>query len=785
MMTEDEGFYFGGNYMLLQYQKRNLEKLKDAAKENNELTVIGATNSGRKYVIKEWGNTLKKSIIIEIKTSKNKDAYASLISAIKEENYFRKDVLKFSPSFSIPGILGSINISLEKGNFSKTEGELINLLSKAIRRHTLVFIIDKEHLPDDDSIKLIGRFREKYKENNKIYIIYVSNTFEKQMKNIYFENISDCSIPPKEILKELNFIPSAILGDKVINFIFKNINNNVNLLIRIVDDLNAGNLDTLLENYDKNNIINELLEYSEEKYKYKKQLLELLSICAISEHYFQSIDFAYLLEEHEGIIKSILEYAREKLLIDTFEDSFYILFGIVSKIYASLDEIEKKRIYIKIFDMFSFVYPSKYYQKYIYAKRAQMNEYRKYLVQYIFAEIRLNHNLDINKYKNELNKNEFNLIKVYNKASGYNKYKEYDKCIEELETLTDLNLEFIYEINIVKSQALIKKMDESSRKKAVGLLDYESSLADENLKFRLNIRKIAALVHIGKYSDALKLCQSTTGYLINMIESTHSMEYEYYLNVIYRKYSYVSAYDTSINEVKKSVDFFRIHQNEYHTGYYIALTNLLSLYIINMQVEKAKEVKKEIEELLTTKNSISFPRKEILENNLLLYNFFIDSVDLEIICEGFRRLHAESKGYADYILISSNYSIFLMLNNKFELAENILLETIPNTERDLEGIYDTRIKINLAICKFLMNNKDRDKCIKILDSVQYNDEAPYYRNRLDELNNIKHLMSTIESCDNAQKWCETFKNNILTPLAVYTTYQQGFVYTTLFNWDDD
>ena len=64
MMTEDEGFYFGGNYMLLQYQKRNLEKLKDAAKENNELTVIGATNSGRKYVIKEWGNTLKKSIII-------------------------------------------------------------------------------------------------------------------------------------------------------------------------------------------------------------------------------------------------------------------------------------------------------------------------------------------------------------------------------------------------------------------------------------------------------------------------------------------------------------------------------------------------------------------------------------------------------------------------------------------------------------------------------------------------------------------------------------------------
>ena len=73
----------------------------------------------------------------------------------------------------------------------------------------------------------------------------------------------------------------------------------------------------------------------------------------------------------------------------------------------------------------------------------------------------------------------------------------------------------------------------------------------------------------------------------------------------------------------------------------------------------------------------------------------------------------------------------------------------------------------------------------MLNSVQYNQQAPYYKNRLDELNNIKQLMNTIESCNDANKWCETFKSNISTPLSVHTTYQQGFIYTTLFNWDDD
>lgn len=771
--------------MLVQYQKNNLEKLREAVQDNNELVVVGSINSGRKYVIDKWGTSISKSIIIKLKTSSNRNPYSSLISAIKGVDYFRKNRLKITPTFSISGIIGSIDASLEKDNLFQTEISLIKLLSKAVKHHIIIFVIDKEFTIEDGSIEVIKKFRKECRRNKNIYIIYVSEITEECIKNVYFEDISNSGIAPQTLLKEINLFPHIYLNSKVINFIFNNINNNISLLIQITNDLNAGNLDNVLEGYDRNHTIDKLLEYSENRNEYRKQLSDLLSICAISEHYFQSIDFAYLLQEHESVINLLLEYAQKKFLLTNSGDSFYILFGVVNKIYASLSQIEKKKIYIRIVEMFTVIHPSNYYQKYAFAKLAEMSEHSKFLVQHIFSEVRLNHNIDINKYQDDLNKKELSLVKIYNKALGYNNFKEYDKCIDELSSLKNLNLEYLYEINIIKSQALIKRMDEISRTKAVCILDYPDALTDENLKFRLNIRKIAALVHIGHYEKALILCDQTIGYLISKLENTHSLEYEYYLNVIYRKYSYISAYDTSINEVKTSVTFFNKHQDKYYTGYYIALTNLLSLYIINMKTKEATDTKNKLDELLITKNNIKFPREEILENNLLLYDFFINSLDSKKICEGFKELYDKSNGYADHVLIASNYSIFLMLTNKFELAEDILLAAIPDTKSDLEGIYDTRIKINLAICKFLMDNENRDKCTMMLNSVQYNQQAPYYENRLDELNNIKQLINTIESCNNANKWCEIFKSNISTPLSVYTTYQQGFVYTTLFNWDDD
>ena len=76
--------------MLVQYQKNNLEKLKDIAKDSNELVVVGSTNSGRKYVIEKWGNNLPKTIVINLKASHIVSPYYSLTSALKNIKYVRK-----------------------------------------------------------------------------------------------------------------------------------------------------------------------------------------------------------------------------------------------------------------------------------------------------------------------------------------------------------------------------------------------------------------------------------------------------------------------------------------------------------------------------------------------------------------------------------------------------------------------------------------------------------------------------------------------------------------------
>lgn len=164
--------------MLLQYQKDNLEKLKNATKDNNELVVVGSTNSGRKYVIQQWGNDLPKSIVIQLKYSNIKLPYSSLITALKEVKLFRKKTLKISPVFTVSSGIGSVDISLEPTLFFKNEDEIIKRLSGLVKHHSIVFIIDKSFSISDGSIELIEKFKIKCKKKHRLYIVYVSNTAE-------------------------------------------------------------------------------------------------------------------------------------------------------------------------------------------------------------------------------------------------------------------------------------------------------------------------------------------------------------------------------------------------------------------------------------------------------------------------------------------------------------------------------------------------------------------------------------------------------------------------------
>lgn len=779
--------------MLTECQSNNLYQLKEEAKKNNEFAIIGTKNSGRRYVIDYWSKEIYPSIIIELKATNLNYPCASLIVALKEKLrelfQFKKKKIRLKANISFVYQIIELELSKVDDDLFKAEETIEKCLKRIIKKYSIIFVLDNTLNINDGSIKFINTFFEKhsdkYKKRNALFKIVLSETIINNISNVFFKNISHDSID--SVLDNLGLNPQIRLSSKVKQFIFANISNNIGLLVDIVNDFNNNNLDYNLEKYDINDKTNIILSESINKYKYANQLNDLLTICSISQHYFKTIDLAYILKENEEIINLYLQFATKHFLLEKNSSGYQIIFGLVKKVYESLDEIKKRRLYNNILLMFANIYPSDYYNKYLFSNLAGNKSCNIYLMQHIFKEIRLKHDINLDDYESILSKDEYKIVETYNTAFGYVNLRRYSDCSKLLNSLNSLSGAILYEINILKSQCCIKEIDEIIRKKSLDYLDFSTtdSHIDENLKYRLNIRKIAAFIHVGNYNKAIKTCDIMKNHLLEKLSETKALEYEYYLNVIYRKYSYVSEYDLSINEVKKSVNFFRTHKKMYYKGFYIALTNLLSLYIINMQMSKAKVVKDEIENLKIEKNNIKFPRPEILKNNIILYNYFADYKGKKEIETDFKELYSKTSGLADNILIASNYAVFMMFNDKLYDAKNILVKQIDNIQQDHEGVYKYRILLNLAICEFLIDNTKRNESLKLLEKVKYNKQDPHFKVRNAELKNIIELMKTIDGCNNASEWCELYKSRMTTIINTHTTYQQGLVFTTLFDWDDD
>lgn len=775
--------------MLISYQRDNLEKLSSAANINTNLTIVGKENSGRKYIIEQWSYCKKNPLIINLEKTGLNCEYAALVSILRKICRIKKHKIIISPNVGFTASIYTFGISLsvEDESILKSEKIIKKCLKKLAKKYTLIFIVDNSLHISDLSIELIDNFIKQYRKKKPIYKFTLSTESISENTCVYFESLTNCILDKRETLKKLNLNPEIQLSNKAVEFIFQNVSDNISLLVDIINNLNNNNLDRNFEKIDVNNITKALLDESFKNYEYTELLTKLLTIYAITNYYFQTIDLAFLLNQSEFIISKLIDFALKHCLVEGKSKKYHIIFGLVKKIFGNLDDISKHQMYLNIINMFSNIYPSDYYNKYIFAELAMNSEHGVYLVQYLMQRIRWNHNIDISDYENSLSQNEYLIIETYNCAFGLLSSKKYDDCILKLCSLNELSGTLLYEINILKSQCLIRKIDKQERYLALDLLFYktDNKALDENLKFRLDIRNIAASIHVGKYKDALKICNDVTERLIQMYSKTNSAEYRYYLNVIYRKYSYVCEYDLSINYVKKSVEFFKENKKNYYKAYYISLNNLFSLYIINMDSKRAGNIKQEIENLIISKNNINFPRAEIFKNNFILYKYFFEKTTVQQTVLEFKKLYDETEGSADHIFVASNYAVFLMLKNNLEEAKEILLKELDIVKDELEGVYNYRIIINLSVCKFLIDNNKRAECVRFLEDIKYNQEAPHYKIRNKELIGIINLMKNIPKCNDAITWCTTYKTNIINSLDCYTTYQQGLIFTTLFNWDDD
>lgn len=777
--------------MLLEYQEHNLKHIEQALQESDTITVIGKKNSGRKTVISKI--YYPDSIFVNIQPhTQQYNSHSDFLVAIKNIKQLNMSSITLSPEISFGDI---ISISIDKKDLFELENHLINNLKRASRKHKIILVIDNYSELDCGSKELINKIRSdiiKRKLKKGLISIFIEDIDNEHYhsnilgKELYFSHLFYNKENIQDIFARLNLNPSIDLSYEIKDFILKNSEGDIKTIKSIIDDINGNRIDKKLTLLDNNKNIEKMINKKINSVSFSNQLRYILSIISISDKYFSNLDLSFLLSEDLNIVDIYMRFAEKNRYVEHSNNFYYIIFGIIKKIFATIPENQKIRIYNDIVKLINSYYPNQYKEKYKFASLSNNPKASSYLIQSVFQKIRKDGVFEVNNLP--LSKKEIEISRQYFRAfskSKNNNYAESIKVLDEVINKFMLSSPVKEEFVLLKSQNLIKFMNERARQEAIDILFYDETdeNIDEYLKYRLDTRKIAAYIHNGDYQLAKSQSSKMENKFINMLENTHSPGIEYYLNVIYRKYCNIHSYESSIFAINKSIEYFS-KDPEYIKEEYIALNNALALNLINGKQEDAISNIKAIEKIKEENFNYRFPRSEIYENNKLIYKLIYGNEDN--VSQSFFALYDETKEMADNIFICSNYAVSLALSNQKEKAFTILKEKFNDKMiiNDREGVYKFRIFCNFAILDFIING-NKDSSIHILNQIQISKEDLHYFERSTELNLIKKTIENTKQCDSALKWMRLYKQNVETATDYYCLYQQGFVFTTLFDWDDE
>lgn len=777
--------------MLLDYQKINLDKLKWSLVDNNYVCIVGKPKSGRKKVISML--PYKNKLIINIlPTKKRYTNYDDLLNSVRDISYFNKTRKKLGFDLSLSGNTAGISTQLSSHDLFSIENELVKRLYRLSQFKQIIFVVENPKIIDEGTKTVLSIVLNKkrilFPDKKMIRIDLCETEEQTNGKVLYFENLSQDPSELSKTLYLLNLNPNILLSKYILDFICRNANSNIELINKIIADINKQNIDVDFNSTDLNSYIKELVCTSIETSSYKNELTDILTIISLCDRYFNDLDLSFLVEKDLNLVELYLDFAVKHKLLESDGNGYYIVLGIIRKIFSN-SPIEKKReIYNRIIKLINTFYPDQYLEKYNLAKIANQNGYSVYLLQHLMKDIRETgsfvSNADLNDFEKSIIDTYYN---AYCKASS----NQFDTAIKVLE---DFMMEYVLsspikqEYQLLISQCLIKSITVQDRNKAIALLTYDSSdaMIDDYLKYRLETRKIAALIHNGEYKSAQIQSKMTTDRLIESLVHTKSPGSSYYLNVIYRKYCNIHPYESSLAAIKKSVSFFA-KNSKYIRAYYIALNNEFALELINGKISEAQTTYQNINNLKEKNFSIRFPRQELLENNSLIFKIMSNdySVDTSII-DDFSSLKETTKS-ADRILISSNLAVAYALYGCIEEAIMTLTDEFNALQctKDSEGIYSYRVICNLAILQFIKDNSQRENSICLLNTINLPKEDPHYYERSKEHKLFVETIEQTKQCTSVIDWMKSYRERVVVPRNYYCLHESGFVFTTLFDWDDE
>lgn len=777
--------------MLLDYQKNNLAKLEECLADNDHVSIVGKAKSGRKKVVSQLPYPNK--LIINIFPSKTRYTnYDDFLNSVKGITSFSKARKKMGVDFSLGRSIVGVSFQLSSHDIFYIENEIKNRIKKISRQRDIVFVVENPDLIDSGTQRILSsvlKTKRAFFSKHRIIRIDICES-EKQVcgKVLFFESLSS---DPREFCRTLgllNLNPNIKLSEYIRSFICKNADGNIELINRIIDDINKKNIDIDFDFQDTNSVIKEMVYTAIDMSSYKSELTDILTIISLCDRYFNDLDFSFLIEKDLNLVELYLSFAVTHNFLNRCEYGYNIVLGIIKKIFSDCPVEKKRTIYNRIIKLINTFYPDQYLEKYNIAKAAKQTGASVYLQQHLMKEIRETGNLILS---DELSKLEREVVNTYYLAYCKISINEYEIAVTTLKDFmmdTTLVSPIKQEYQLLISQCLIKSIDIQNRNEAIAKLTYDANdtKIDDYLRYRLETRKIAALIHTGAYKAARVQSEMTTDRLLESVELTKSPGSEYYLNVIYRKYCNIHPYESSLAAIKKSVSFFE-NTKKHVRSYYIALNNELALELIIGKTAEAQSTYQKIKNVKEANYSINFPRPELLENNSLILkitsnNFYVD----DSIIDSFNFLRKSTKS-ADNILISSNLAVAYALSGRIEEAIKILnnVQNAMKHTKDTEGIYSYRIVCNLAILQFIQDNSQRENSIQRLKSIKPPVDDPHYQERSKEHFLFIETMKGIEECSSAFDWMSSYRSRVDTPRNYHCLYECGFVFTTLFDWDDE
>jgi ABC-type dipeptide/oligopeptide/nickel transport system ATPase component len=383
------------------------------------------------------------------------------------------------------------------------------------------------------------------------------------------------------------------------------------------------------------------------------------------------------------------------------------------------------------------------------------------------------------------------LEKMENSVSQF-ELGNYSNVIELLNTIEDIYSDrLLAERDILAARSHIKLLTLENRLNAVDLLHRWSSLDESEPEIwgRVMLYLVVAYVFVGNTTAALKTEKELIGKLRPRLKFDPASVRM--LNHCRLKANMLHSSTVARQRLQDAITFFGPqYENcipEEPVHYYIGLLNLSANYIANGAFECAFELAERAKYTVVRFSVFSFPRPDILVNNLILSEFLCGRITAKKAAGKMLRMMRTIPASNDNTLLKSNVAwLFAMMGN----YKAVVLSLEPVYQSlividEIDGYYIYFLGNNLAGAFYMLGEKQRAVSIwKDLNKHIKDIVGPMadYITRRHELQSEIFVNTTT----NLQDWESYLSRNY--PLQVgpgWKFYGNGFLASDLEFWSDE